>query len=256
MKHLCIMPAYNEEDRIEPVLREALSFPWDILVVDSNSTDSTYEAVDRLRGSYGRLDLVHENTSGLASALRKGLNYAFQHGYEVITNLDSDGEHHPKDVYGFTSRLEGRTSAVLGDRFNGRRTPLKDRVVRRAIKVKTGKTIGDPRCGARVYRADALREIVPSLVSVNYSVHAEIAMLGLVREMELASSPFDTRKVRERVLPKGKRGINHEVECLCIMLGRGNYKEGRGLLRRAARLEGASFSDFAAEFENGDEYVS
>ena len=74
-----IIPAYNEERRIEKTIREVESylhskgFSYEILVIDNGSRDRTAEVVNKLRAAIPSLRLVAAHESGKGGAVKRGM---------------------------------------------------------------------------------------------------------------------------------------------------------------------------------------
>ncbi len=94
-----IIPAYNEEHRIEPFLSELVAFrkkasyPIEILVVDDGSRDQTIEVVQR-HGDEVIL-LRHEKNQGKGAAIRTGYRAAKNAG---VVFMDAGGSTPAKEL--------------------------------------------------------------------------------------------------------------------------------------------------------------
>ena len=90
---LIIIPAYNEEKNIAPLLEQLaepeISSYADVLVVDDASTDSTRDIVQR----YGFPVVSHVYNLGYGSGLQSGYKYAVLKGYSYVIQMDADGQH-------------------------------------------------------------------------------------------------------------------------------------------------------------------
>ena len=78
-----IVPVYNEALLVEPSIRAISSFmsgsfdDYEIIIVESGSTDGSYETCDRLVGPLPKIRVVHEGKkSGFGSALKIGYRLA------------------------------------------------------------------------------------------------------------------------------------------------------------------------------------
>lgn len=83
-----IIPAYNEEGYIArclDALRRQTVKPDEIIVVDNNSTDNTYEIASR----YSAITLINEPTQGLYAARAAGMNMATG---DILCRIDADTE--------------------------------------------------------------------------------------------------------------------------------------------------------------------
>lgn len=105
MKILAIIPAYNEAERIQPVVQGSLEY-LPVLVVDDGSSDKTAEQA-RQAGA-----MVHSQrpNQGKGAALKAGFRYALDEGYQAVVTLDADGQHDPAEIPKF---LEAYQSAAI-----------------------------------------------------------------------------------------------------------------------------------------------
>ena len=77
-KNLIIIPTYNEINNIELIINKIidLDINADILVVDDNSPDKTYEKVEDLKKNFSNLFLIINNKKlGIGKAYIKGFEY-------------------------------------------------------------------------------------------------------------------------------------------------------------------------------------
>ncbi len=121
-----ILPAYNEEDNIVPVLEEAVSEleklrklfgtgtgsagpvpmlqDWEIIVIDDGSQDQTAQRAHSVAERYpGRVQCIsHETNLGYGCALRRGMAAA---SYDLIFYTDSDGQFSISDIRYFLPHI-------------------------------------------------------------------------------------------------------------------------------------------------------
>ena len=113
---LIVVPAYNEAATVGDVLdRIADHAPdADVVVVDDGSIDATA----RVAREHGALVFSHPFNLGAGSAVQTGLKYALVRGYDLVVNLDGDGQHDSADVPRLMERLlTGGADLVVGSRF-------------------------------------------------------------------------------------------------------------------------------------------
>ena len=94
---LVVIPAWNEAGlvgRVVAEVRATCSPEVDVLVVDDGSTDDT---AARRRGR-GAMVLRLPFNLGVGGAMRAGYRYATRHGYDVVVQVDADGQHDPPYV--------------------------------------------------------------------------------------------------------------------------------------------------------------
>lgn len=111
---LVIMPAWNEGETVGNTVREVLAQRkgYDVLVVDDGSTDSTA----RLAREAGATVLRLPFNLGVGGAMRAGFKYARSRGYQAVIQVDSDGQHDPRDIERVLSGLSGADISI-GARF-------------------------------------------------------------------------------------------------------------------------------------------
>lgn len=115
-KTLIIIPAYNEEKNIGAVLdaiqQKAPGIP--ILVINDGSADKT-ESVAR---SHGANVISLPYNSGYGVALQTGFIFAAQKNYAIVIQMDSDGQHDPKNVLELIKEVQkDDVDVVIGSRF-------------------------------------------------------------------------------------------------------------------------------------------
>lgn len=116
---LLVVPAYNEAATISRVVSElAAQLPEaTVLVVNDGSQDQT-SALARATGSCRVVDLPCN--LGIGGAVQTGFKYAVTHDYDVVVQVDGDGQHKADEIRGLIAALEGdRFDMVIGSRFLG-----------------------------------------------------------------------------------------------------------------------------------------
>ena len=117
MKLSIIIPAFNEADTIEAVIRRIMAVDLgdickEIIVVDDASRDDTRQVLRRLSGVQV---LSHVRNAGKGAALSTGINAATG---DMVIFQDADLEYTPKDYPVMIQPLiDGRCDAVMGSRF-------------------------------------------------------------------------------------------------------------------------------------------
>jgi dolichol-phosphate mannosyltransferase len=94
-KIACIAPAYNEAGKIERVFarmpREVVDLP---LMVDDGSTDGCGDAAR----ATGAIVVRHEARRGVGAAIRTGIDFAREHGADIIVVIAGNGKDDPTQI--------------------------------------------------------------------------------------------------------------------------------------------------------------
>ncbi len=114
-----IVPTLNEEENIEPLLRQIMRAAPDcaeIIIVDDGSTDGTRERVRSLAPAFPVRLLERDlPTLGLSGAVVAGARAARG---EILVVMDADLSHPPQDIPKLTEPLRaGRADMVTGSRY-------------------------------------------------------------------------------------------------------------------------------------------
>jgi len=103
-KILAIVPAFNEEESVEAVLRDIRAqLPQaDICAIDDGSPDSTYEKIHADGVAAIRLPY----NLGIGGAMQTGFRYAVERDYDIAIQIDGDGQHRADQAIKLIGPLE------------------------------------------------------------------------------------------------------------------------------------------------------
>ena len=164
---LVAIPALNEQASVGGVVKQILTlFPGvDVLLVDDGSTDNTANVAHRAGAMVCKLPF----NLGVGGAMRTAYKYAYRRGYDVVVQIDADGQHDPASLEILVNRL-AVADLVVGARFAGvgsyqvalpRRAAM--RVLSQVLSRLSGERLTDVTSG---YRAAGPRSI--ALFAVHY----------------------------------------------------------------------------------------
>jgi glycosyltransferase involved in cell wall biosynthesis len=202
---LLLIPAYNEECRIEPVLREFGQYfrdqyhgKFQLVVVLNGCRDNTLGAVQRAAADFPSIrGLDFPDPIGKGGALIEGLKLAPT--ADVIGYVDADGASPPSALHALVKMLD-RADCVIGSRWlRGAKLHQAQTWVRRftsrcfhlIVESFFWMHIKDTQCPCKVVRRAAIEKIFSSLriadlafdVNLLYSLkHAGFSILEVPTE--------------------------------------------------------------------------
>jgi glycosyltransferase involved in cell wall biosynthesis len=116
---LIVLPALNEAKNVGAVIAKVKSAMPEagVLVVDDGSIDNTSAKAREAGAEVARLAV----NLGVGGAMRTGFRYAKSRGYDVVVQVDADGQHDPEELAALLRGLDD-ADLVIGSRFAGRGT--------------------------------------------------------------------------------------------------------------------------------------
>lgn len=206
MRKLIVIPAYNEEESIAPLIRKLKAEGYkDILVINDASTDNTEQIVRQSDVSLISLPI----NLGIGGAVQTGFRYAFENRYDIVLQVDGDGQHDPSYIDALIRPiLQDQADVVIGSRFirkMGFQSSFHRRMGIRVLQflnyLLTGQHITDSTSGFRAYNFKAV-EFLADHYSVDFPEPEAIVSL-LKKKFRIVEVPV-IMKHRE----KGRSSIS------------------------------------------------
>ena len=155
--------AYNEEQNIRATLRDLLdeNLGYDIVLIDNGSLDKTVELAKEM----GIPCVSHFINSGSSSGtLMTYFNYAYSHGYDILCQLDGDGQHIASELPKIVEPiLNDEADYVIGSRFIEKKGFQSYALRRMGIRIFAiidsmiiGMKVTDITSGARAYNKNVI----------------------------------------------------------------------------------------------------
>lgn len=246
MKITVVLPAYNEERDLPPLLdrignsMSSAGVSYDILVVDDGSTDGTADIALRAAERWPVKLIQHSSNKGLGAAIRTGLTAASQLDGAVVT-MDADNTQDPALIPHMVAVLEQGYDVVIASRFQKGAAEIGVAPHRKLLSHAAGsimrvlvrfRGVRDYSCGYRVYRASILRLLQkaygPDFIRENgfacmfellvklKAIRARATEVPLVLRYDLKSGESKMRVIRTlarygvvlRNVPKCKLAVN------------------------------------------------
>ena len=162
-----VIPVYNEEENVEPLIQEInaavrpLGKPYEIVVVDDGSRDATFSMLARLHLRDSCLRVVRlKRNFGQTAAIAAGLAYA---DGDVVILMDGDAQNDPQDIPALLAELKRGNDLVCGWRSN-RRDPFLNRrlpsmIANYLVSWATQVKLHDYGCTLKAMRRDVAKNL-------------------------------------------------------------------------------------------------
>jgi len=163
LKLACI-PAYNEEQYIQDVIKKSLPHVDNVIVCDDGSTDNTA----KLARDGGAIVITQKN-QGYGAAIATLFEYARKENAQIMITLDGDGQHNPDQIPLLINAIATHNvDVVIGSRFlddttqasGYRKTGIK--IITSASNYGTNFKVSDSQSGFRAYSKNAIDAIHPT----------------------------------------------------------------------------------------------
>jgi glycosyltransferase involved in cell wall biosynthesis len=183
-----VMPVYNEERSIGPVIKswlrllDALGVDYCIIVVNDGSTDGTAEKLAEFEQGYGEVRVISKQNTGHGPTIRHGYRVACRSAtvdgwvFQVDSDNEIEAEHFPA-----LWRWRHNRDAVIGLR-TGRPQPITRRIVSATSRWLTRTLFGpgaaDVNCPYRLIAASTLKLLLADIPLDTFAPN--VAMTGLL----------------------------------------------------------------------------
>ena len=200
MKLIVTIPAYNEENTIDKVIRE---IPRqidgidlvEVLVINDGSTDNTVKVAKDAGADH---IISQKENQGLAFAFRTGLEEALKRSADIIVNTDADFQYNQQQIPDLVNPiLESKADIVLGSRFSGyieHMVPQKkigNIIATRVTRMASGFPVTDAQTGFRAFSRDAALRM--NILS-DYTYVQETIMQAVGHNLTMVEIPIEFRK--------------------------------------------------------------
>ncbi len=213
-----VVPVFNEGPNIEPLYREltdtlaAWGRPYEIIVIDDGSTDTTFAELERLHRSDAHLRVIQfRRNFGQTAAFAAG--FAAARGQLIVTS-DGDLQNDPQDIPRLVARIDEGFDVVCGwrkdrkDPFINRRLP--SMLANRLISWATGVHLNDYGCSLKVFRAEVVKPL-----RLYGELHRFLPALASEQGVAIAEQPVNHRA---RVHGRSKYGIGRTMRVILDLM--------------------------------------
>lgn len=167
-----VMPAYNEEENIESVVRswypvlKGKSESSRLVIADSGSRDRTHEILEQLRsGEFPQLEILHTDNQYHGPKVIALYKYAIANGADYIFQTDSDGQTDPEE-FGAFWKARRKYAGIFGNRKvrgDGKDRAFVEKVVCALVLLYFGVKIPDANAPFRLMKAQTVAKYIDKM---------------------------------------------------------------------------------------------
>ena len=163
-----VMPAYNEEENIEHVVRqwypllEGKNDASRLVIADSGSTDDTHRILLSLQKELAQLEILEDTLKQHGPKLIALYDHAIARNADYVFQTDSDGQTNPGEFEQFWN-LRNDYDAILGNRTvrgDGRSRAVVEKVVCLLLHLFFGVRVPDANAPFRLMRCSVLEKYI------------------------------------------------------------------------------------------------
>lgn len=192
-----VMPAYNEEENIEAVIRqwypilEGKGKDSRLVIADSGCTDRTHEIINGLRkNGYDKLRTFSKGDKQHGPKVLNLYRYAIRHGADWIFQTDSDGQTNPDEFVEFWNSRD-KYDVIMGYRpvrGDGQDRKFVENVVCIIVRLFFGVKVKDANAPFRLMKSEVVDKYIgrfpknyniPNIIFTSYFVHYNEKVLFL-----------------------------------------------------------------------------
>ncbi|SHJ78951.1 dolichol-phosphate mannosyltransferase [Reichenbachiella agariperforans] len=200
---LVIIPTFNEKENIQAIIQTVIDLDqgFDVLIVDDGSPDGTATLVKSMMEVHPQIHIIErEGKLGLGTAYITGFQFAIDHGFDYIFEMDADFSHNPADLIRLrTACREDGYDMAVGSRYisgvNVVNWPM-DRVLMSYfasiyVQFITGIPVKDTTAGFKCYRREVLDTIgLDNIHFVGYAFQIEMKFQAWKYNFKITEVPI------------------------------------------------------------------
>ncbi len=224
MKLVVLIPAYNEEENIEKVVR---SIPKKIigvndikiLVVNDGSTDKTMDMA--MNGGAYRV-VSHKRNSGVGAAFMTGIRNAITMNADILVAVDADSQFDSNQISELILPIiNNQADVVIGSRFQGEKPKniprikyFGNKIFTKIVSSVVQQKFTDTQTGFRAYSREALLNV--SVVN-DFTYTQEVLIDLKFKGMQIAEVPVSVKYDDNRKSRVVKNIFNYSAKALAII---------------------------------------
>ncbi len=197
-----VIPAYNEEKNIgkcinelQDTLREKHEIPYELIIVNDNSTDFTEDVVRAEMARDGSIHLINRPPpGGFGRAVRSGMEAVRG---DIVVVYMADLSDSPEDLVAYYQKIREGYDCVFGSRFlkesEIHNYPIvklvANRIVNQCIRLVFWTRFNDLTNAFKAYRTAVIRDCGPYR-ACHFNLTLEMSLGALIRKYQIAQIPI------------------------------------------------------------------
>jgi len=223
-----VIPAYNEEKRLPPTLKEVVeylkkqNFSWEVLVVNDGSSDNTAKVVAEFAQSHPNVRLIDNKTNqGKGAVVKQGMLEAKGEWRLFMDADNSTPISEVEELWPFIKDYE----VIIGSRYvQGSKITEKQPFIRRFIS-RAGNIliqllilpgIQDTQCGFKMFSQKATETVFPKQRFMRWSFDMEILAIAKRAGFKIKEVPVVWRNAPQSKLKAVKAALRTLKDLLLI----------------------------------------
>lgn len=203
MKLSILVPAYNEENRIKKTLLEYNNFlqknydDYEIIVICDGCYDQTPTIVKNIAEKNPRIKLLEfGHRLGKGGGLKEGFKHATG---DIIGFTDADGATPPTSYNKLIDATIKDTDVAIGSRkikgakittHQSKDRELASKAFNLLVNIIFKLNIKDTQCGAKVFKKEVIKKILPSLTTKGFETDVELIWRAKKENYKLKEIPI------------------------------------------------------------------
>lgn len=209
MKISIIIPAYNEENRIEKTIRayhqffsdkqQSISLGFELVVVLNGCKDNTLNVVERVKDDLASgIIIINSLQAGKGLAIKIGFADALTRENDLIGFVDADMATAPQAFYNLMMNIKNADGIIASRYMPGSKiTPERPAYKRWGSRIiyepyvwlLFGLSYYDYQCGAKLFKRAVIERITPELTVAQWAFDVELLYLCKKNGFTVKESP-------------------------------------------------------------------
>ncbi len=218
-----VIPAHNEEHRIEDCLSELLFYLWnythykfEVIVVVNGSTDKTFSLAKKWEIEWPQIKVINMKEKGKGIAVAVGMQTAVGK-YRYMADVDLATP--PREINRFMQTIAGHFDMVIGSRHIESLSPgrLVLHKLYRLITLPVVHEYRDTQCGFKMFTARAAEYIFPRLSTHGLAFDIEVLKIAGLLHLTVCELPVEWEDKGGSVIRPIRDGIKMIIDLIPIM---------------------------------------